>query len=159
MASYNYVTTKGIVVPDTSTTRAEVEQEFRAVFGADIQLEPSTPAGALVSRIVETRDFVIRNNAELANQINPDIAGGIFLDALGRLSGADRPGTIKSRIFVRLRGNPGLTVPAGFIVISNLGHRYTLINDAKMQVTGGGFGMVETWFQAELTGYLHLPTA
>lgn len=88
MADYHYITRQGVIVPDTADLRQGVEKDFYAAFGQDIDLSPETPQGALVTMEIENRDAMVRNNAELANQINPDIAGGIFLDAIWALMGA-----------------------------------------------------------------------
>lgn len=90
MADYQYITSQGVIVPDTSTLRDDVENEFKSVFGQDLDVNPETPQGALITMEVENRDAVVRNNAELANQINPDLAGGIFLDAIWALMGGQR---------------------------------------------------------------------
>ncbi|QQE92003.1 baseplate J/gp47 family protein [Providencia rettgeri] len=90
MADYQYITSQGVIVPDTSTLRDDVESEYRSVFGQDLDVNPETPQGALITLEVENRDAVVRNNAELANQINPDLAGGIFLDAIWALMGGQR---------------------------------------------------------------------
>lgn len=90
MADYQYLTSQGVIVPDTSTLRDDVESEYRSVFGQDLDVNPETPQGALITMEIENRDAVVRNNAELANQINPDLAGGIFLDAIWALMGGQR---------------------------------------------------------------------
>ncbi|HHN8581084.1 baseplate J/gp47 family protein [Providencia rettgeri] len=90
MANYQYLTSQGVIVPDTSTLRDDVENEFKSVFGQQLDVNPETPQGALITMEVENRDAVVRNNAELANQINPDLAGGIFLDAIWALMGGQR---------------------------------------------------------------------
>ncbi|MDT5426423.1 baseplate J/gp47 family protein [Providencia rettgeri] len=90
MADYQYLTSQGVIVPDTSTLRDDVENEFKNVFGQQLDVNPETPQGALITMEVENRDAVVRNNAELANQINPDLAGGIFLDAIWALMGGQR---------------------------------------------------------------------
>lgn len=90
MADYRYINNKGVIVPDTAALRKEVEDEFRTVFGQSINLSPETPQGVLATMEIENRDAIVRNNAELANQINPDIAGGIFLDAIWALMGGER---------------------------------------------------------------------
>nr|WP_282557214.1 baseplate J/gp47 family protein [Providencia heimbachae] len=90
MADYQYLTSQGVIVPDTSTLRDDVENEFKSVFGQQLDVNPETPQGALITMEVENRDAVVRNNAELANQINPDLAGGVFLDAIWALMGGQR---------------------------------------------------------------------
>jgi len=90
MASYRYVAANGVIVPDTADTLAEVTAEFEAALGVDIIVDPSTPEGALIVAETAARTAVIENNAELANQINPDYAGGLFLDDLMALTGSNR---------------------------------------------------------------------
>lgn len=114
MANYNWITSRGVIVPDTADIRADVEQEFRDAFGQDLVTTPDTPQGVLITAEVEARDAVARNNAELANQINPDIAGGIFLDAIWRLTrGKRRPATRSLITGAILGGVAGTIVPAG----------------------------------------------
>src|SRR5699024_5241826 len=116
MADYLYNQHNGVIIPDTSATRAQVEAESKDVFGQDLDVAPSTPQGMLITRIVLERDAVARNNAAVANQLHPDIASGVFLDGLfGFLGGKRRPAT-RSRIFdVELGGTPGALIPDGSV--------------------------------------------
>ena len=61
MADYQYLTSQGVIVPDTSTLRDDVESEYRSVFGQDLDVNPETPQGALITMEVENRDAVVRN--------------------------------------------------------------------------------------------------
>lgn len=114
MANFNYITAQGVIVPDTATIKQEVEQEWRDAFGQDLVVTPETPQGVLITAEVETRDAVARNNATLANQINPDIAGGVFLDAIWALTRGARLGATRSIITgAVLSGVSGTIVPVG----------------------------------------------
>lgn len=114
MADYQYINSRGVIVPDTADLLAEVEAEFREAFGQDLVTTPETPQGVLIAAEVEARDAVVRNNADLANQINPDIASGIFLDAIWRLTRGSRRPAVRSQITgVVLSGQAGTIVPAG----------------------------------------------
>ena len=114
MADYGYIVSTGVVIPDTADILQEINDEWRAAFGSDIELDPSTPQGVIIAADVEFRDGVMRNNAALANQINPDIAGGIYLDAIWRLTRGERREATRSTITgVVLTGVNGTIVPAG----------------------------------------------
>lgn len=114
MANYNYINSRGVIVPDTAELREEVEEEWREAFGDDLVLDPSTPQGVLITAEVEARDGVVRNNAEVANQINPDLAGGIWLDAIWALTRGRRYPAARSVISgAVLGGQAGTIVPAG----------------------------------------------
>lgn len=120
MADFQYIDTLGTIVPDTSTTRDEVAAEWQAVFGADLVTTPETPQGVIITLQTEQRDAIARNNAELANQINPDIAGGVFLDALMSFTGGARRSATQSTISgVVFSGVPGTNIPAGSQAIAS----------------------------------------
>ncbi|WP_272524226.1 MULTISPECIES: baseplate J/gp47 family protein [unclassified Providencia] len=114
MADYQFITSQGVIIPDTSKLREAVENEFKGVFGEDLDVNPETPQGALITMEVENRDAIARNNAELANQINPDEAGGIFLDAIWALMGGQRFDATHSFLTqVKFRGVAGTIIPKG----------------------------------------------
>jgi hypothetical protein len=114
MADYEFISSLGIVVPDTATLRDQVVSEWQEAFGSDLVTDPETPQGVMITAEVEARDAVARNNAELANQINPDVAGGIFLDAIWALTRGSRSSATRSLISgAILGGQSGTIVPAG----------------------------------------------
>ena len=79
---YNYINQTGVIMTDATVIMAEVIEEYQSTFGSDLNVDPSTPQGMLI--VIETlsRIAVANNNAAIANQINPNISGGVFLDAL-----------------------------------------------------------------------------
>lgn len=117
MADFQYITDQGVIVPDTADIRAGVESEWRAAFGQDLVVTPESPQGVIITTQVETRDGVARNNAELANQINPDQAGGIFLSGIWALTGGGRfPATRTTVANVIFGGVYQTIIPTGSIV-------------------------------------------
>ena len=69
---YNYINTTGLIVPDSSEILTEVQNEYVAAFGADLQVNnPNSPQGLLINAETQARIAVANNNATLANQINP----------------------------------------------------------------------------------------
>lgn len=153
--SYQYINSTGVIVPDTAETRATVEAEFQSVFGTDMPLDPSTPQGGLITLLTEARDGMARNNAEVANQINPDLAGGVFLSALWRFTGGQRrAGSFSRLIGVVLSGQPNTLIPAGSIaVVSGSGAQFA--NTSAVLIGPGG--TVSTDFQALETGPINVP--
>lgn len=114
MADYGYIVETGVIVPDTADTLATVQAEFRTAFGDDLDVSPETPQGVLIVAETEARDAVARNNADLANQINPNFAGGVFLDAIWALTGGQRVKATPTLVRgVVMAGVPGTIVPAG----------------------------------------------
>jgi hypothetical protein len=142
MADYEFITATGTVLPDTSTLLADVQDEFREAFGADLVVTPDTPQGVLITAEALARDAVARNNAALANQINPNLAGGVFLDALWALTGGARVRATFSLVTgVELTGAPGAVIPAGAIAsVGDGGARFELTGAVDLGAGGAGVG-------------------
>ncbi len=139
MASYNYITETGVIVPDTAIILTDVQNEYREAFGNDLVLSPETPQGVLITTETLARDGVVRNNANLANQINPNLATGTFLDAICALTGLSRvQGTYSVVNNVILTGVPSTIIPAGVIAETILGDRFESLNTIVLDSNGAG---------------------
>lgn len=102
-----YMTSSGIIVPNTDNVISELQTEWTNQFGAQLSLDSSTPQG----RIIETQAMVRKGTlgacAMVANQLNPNQAFGIFLDAHGAFFGVNRPSGRNSEILdVLMTGTP-----------------------------------------------------
>lgn len=148
MDYYNYITPTGTVLPDTATVRDDVAQEFKAVFGPDLDTNPSTMQGRLIDLETNARISVIRNNCTLANQINPDLAEQNFLDAVCALSGVSRDGAEASSVDCDLSGVDGTFVPAGTLIADDGGVEWSLSSPVTIDATGTVSGQ----FTATTTG-------
>jgi uncharacterized phage protein gp47/JayE len=147
--AYNYIESTGTVVADTGANLQDVQAEYKATFGADLIVTPDTPQGVLISAETETRTSVSENNANLANQINPNLAGGIFLDAIWALTGgARKPATRSTISAVNLTGSVGTIIPSGSLAKTITGQEFETISP----VTINGFGLASVDFQSVLTG-------
>ena len=113
-SSYTYVEQTGLIVPDTSATLGEVQSEWQQAFGNDLIVTPDTPQGVMISAETIARNNFINNNASVANQINPNYAGGLFLDAIMALTGSQRLAQTPTVVSgVTVSGVAGTTIPAG----------------------------------------------
>lgn len=114
--SYEYLTESGVVVPDTSDTRKEVVAEWKQALGQDLITDDETPQGLLINAETESRQAVARANAAIANQINPNIAEGVFLDAIWALTGGQRVKATYTQVQnAVLTGIAGTVIPEGSI--------------------------------------------
>lgn len=87
---YDFVTDKGIVIPDTSSIQDQVETAFRQKWGNDLKIAPETLVGRLVEGITMLIVNVIGVNAMNANSLNITTAVGAWLDGIGGLFGLER---------------------------------------------------------------------
>lgn len=146
MVDFNYLINTGTIVPDTSTLRDDVIAEWRTAFGQDLVVTPETPQGVIITMEVESRDAMVRNNAELANQINPDIAGGVWLDAIWALTTGGRRGASRSRLIgVEFRGTALTLIPAGSIAtVQGTGAQFYTTANILLDNTGFATGAMES---------------
>lgn len=141
--AYNYIESTGVIIPDTSETLGVVVDEWRTALGQDLVVTNDQPQGVLIANEVEARDSVARNNAALANQINPDINGGIFLDGVGALTRSSRrPATRSVAYGARLGGVSGSIIPAGSRVSIGQGGTIFVVSVATT-IPAGGFAYVD----------------
>lgn len=148
MADYNFVETTGVILVDTSTTRQSVVDEYRGIFGDDFETDSETPGGLLVDAETTSRQSVARNNAQVANQINPDQAGGVFADALLALTGDSRDPATRSTVTATLAGVSGTIIPQGSIATTQGGDQFR----TTAEFTIGTGGTVDATFESVETG-------
>lgn len=149
MADYQYIDETGVIVPDTSDILTGVAAEYTDAFGADLSTDPETPEGVLINAEAGTRAEVVRNNAAVANQINPNVSGGMFLKALCALTGFDPPAASFSVVpGVTMTGQPTFNVPIGSQAKTAAGDIFE--STAAVTFDAGGNAAVD--FQALVAG-------
>ena len=152
MATYNFITNTGVIVADTSTTLATVQQEYRDDFN-DQELDVETgPLARLIAAEVDQRTNVAQNNAMLANQMNPNFAGGQFFDSIFALTNGERLAAQRTTVTATLGGISGRLIPAGSAAQTVNGDRFTSQADA----TVGIGGTVDAVFQSDVEGVVNV---
>lgn len=138
MGSYTYASTLGIVIPDTSETQAVVEQEWKDALGQDMPVTPETPQGVLITGEVSARDSVARNNAFMANQMNPNYASGRWLDALCSWLGLTRDPAQRTLVpGVLCGGSPGTIIPKGSRAVTVFGDVFRSLQTVQIPTPEG----------------------
>jgi len=117
--SFNYLTPSGIVLFDSEQTLAEVKSEYKQAFGENLVTTPESPQGVLISAETTARNSCGELVASALNQLNPNIAEGVFLDAIISLLGGQRIGASNTMIEIQCIGIPLTTIPAGIQIQSN----------------------------------------
>lgn len=138
---YEYLEPQGVIVPDTSSTLAEVQSEWQQALGADLIVTADTPQGVMITAETLARNNVIKNNAALANQINPNIAGGVFLDAIISLTGVQRNAQTPTSVTnVTLSGVVGTVLPVGTQAQTAAGDLFQLVSQVTIPSGGTTLG-------------------
>lgn len=156
---YTYNTNTGIIIPDTSEVKTDVQNEYISSFGAKLSLQEDTPQGRLIELETIDRTRTINIMAAVANQINIDYATGQYLDAIGAFYGIARIGATKTRTLATITGDPGTVIPAGSRAKTEANNVFYSENE----VTIGAGGTITAYFLAEdygeipcLTGELNI---
>lgn len=138
MATYSYLTINGTVVPDTAAIQADVEQEWVDALGLSVAPDPSSDEGRLIDAEITSRISVARNNALLANQLNPNLATGTFLDAQLALVGSERDGEEQSTVQMDLTGVASTVIAASPLkyVEDDNKNLWFLVSDATLDGSG-----------------------
>ena len=110
---YDYITNRGVIVPDTSTVLEDTQEEFRQLLGDDLDVSPETVQGRLIELITRCKVFCIRTAAASSNVFNLNKANGFGLDDLASLFLLSRNPATYTTTSVALSGVAGTTVPAG----------------------------------------------
>lgn len=139
---YQYIDSTGTIIPNTADILIGVQDEYKIAFGADLIVTPDTPQGLLASAEAIARTQVVNNNAALANQLNPNIAGGVFLDAIMALTlpSGRTPATQTVVSAVTLTGVAGTLIPIGTQAKTAAGDLFATLS--AVTLNGGGTASV-----------------
>lgn len=145
---YNYLTSQGVIVPDTSTILTNLQQLFQSVFGSDIDTSPETPQGRLIELWQRNRTFTLEICAAVSNMLNLNKANGFFLDDLGALFLLSRKAATYTTTTVIMSGVAGTVIPANTRLQTQAGDIFV---NTESYVIGDG-GSVQATYQAQQSG-------
>lgn len=145
---YDYITGQGVIVPDTSEILTEIQNEFKAVFGEDLDLTATTTQGRLIEMFQRNRTFCIQICALVSNMLNLNRASGFILDDLGSLFLISRQSATHTTTSVVLSGVAGTIIPAGTRLQTTDGKIFE--NTQSYTIEEGG--TVTAQYQAQETG-------
>ena len=131
--AYNYETQSGIIVPDTAQTLTNVQEEFKKLFGSDLDLTASTPQGVLITALTLERQETAFLCAWIANQFNPTLNSGTYKDAICALTGIERQQATYTTIYATIDGTG--TVNAGAQAQTTAGYIFILTNTVTLPTT------------------------
>lgn len=136
---YDYIDSTGVIVPDTSMIVTDVQNEYKDAFGSDLVVTPDTPQGVLINAEAIARTAVVNNNAQLANTINPNVAGGTALDAIWALTGGTRAAATPTVVTnCTLAGVAGTFIPSGSQAQTANGDVFQSVSPVTLDGSGNG---------------------
>ena len=132
LSPYRYVSTSGVVIPDTSKIQDGVVEMFKSVFGQDIDVTPETIIGRLVEAFTVFLRDTVGITAQNSCQFNLNVATGIYLDAIGALFKVSRNSSSRSSVIVTLTGTQGTVIPGGTVFATSDGDAFYLEQDMTL---------------------------
>ena len=137
---YSFVTSSGIVVPDTANIKSYIQQKLRDIFGDEIDLTDETPAGRLVDALTIFYKGVLDVNAQNATQINYHYATGTYLDSIAAMFNISRKGATYTRTLCTFTGVNGTVIPSGSLATTTDGYTFSLDTPVMLDTSGSGTG-------------------
>lgn len=119
---YNFQKTSGTIVPNDAEIISGVQERFKDIFGAELDLSAETPVGRLIEAFSVLVKTTLGVTAQCANQFNPEIATGPFLDSIAAIFNLKRNPPLRTEIKVRCFFSNNTTasdIPAGTSVMSS----------------------------------------
>lgn len=153
-ASYTYILDTGTISIDTVDLLTDVQTEWKQAFGATLNVDASTAQGTMIGAETTARTSVMRNNAELANMMNPNLSYGTFLDAICSLLGIKRGENTSTVVQgAPITGTTGTLIPAGSRISTPNGDIFDLVTAVTIPASGSTTGT----FQSEAYGAIPFP--
>lgn len=133
-AAYQYNTDTGTISVDSADMLSDVQKEWTDTYGPNLDLDPATPQGTMIAAEATNRIGLMKNNADLANMLNPNLAYGSFLDAVCSFLMKDGRGKNLSTtgIGVEIDGDPGTKIQAGFRVKNSTDDIFLISEDVTI---------------------------
>jgi len=145
--AYDFVTTTGIVVADTSNILSEVQAQWTDTF-PDLDLTASGPQGLMISAETLRNSDIQNSMVQVVNQFNPNYSGGVFLDAMCSLFNVQRVQATYTIVTATLTGTSGTIIPSGSLASNTNGDNFQLLST----VTIPSGGTIDAIFQAVTIG-------
>lgn len=121
-------TADGISAQTFDEIYTELADAYRAIYGADINLDPDSPDGQRVGIESTARLDLQSFGLTLYSQLDPSSAMGQALNRLIKFAGITRRPATRSQVDVTLTTDRALTLPADYTVEDDLGQEWTTLN-------------------------------
>lgn len=110
------ITDQGFVIKPLQVIKAEIESDFRASYGDDIDVSEDSVIGQLIGNIAKKIASLWEIAQAVYTSFNPDSAEKVSLDGVCALVGVVRIPATSSTATVALYGTIGTIIPSGHLI-------------------------------------------
>lgn len=154
-SNYTFVDSTGTIIPNTEDVQQQIISEYQNAFNdQNLIVTPDTPQGMLIAAETIARTNFINNNALIANQINPNLSGGVYLDAICALTALQRSLQTYSQVIINMTGVAGTVIPTSVTIQDQNGNTYQNTASVTLNISG----MASSTFQCTIPGPVLTPT-
>lgn len=138
------------VLPSEQTILAGVQADINAAFGGGVNPSLQTPQGQLAQ--TETAIIGDKNDeiAYIANQVNPNMASGIWQDAIGEIYFITRIPGAGTVVQATCNGAVGTVIPVGSVAQDSNGYLYNLTSAVTIPASGSIIGSFQNQTQGPI---------
>jgi uncharacterized phage protein gp47/JayE len=129
------ITAAGITAPSFDEILADLEEQFRTIYGADAYIAPDSQDGQWIAALAKAIDDMNQAAIKLYNSFSPTFAQGNELSSLVKINGIRRRAATKSTAVGNVVGQSGTTINSGSVKDAN-GNIWDL--PAVVQIPVGG---------------------
>lgn len=98
----NYIDETGLHLQTRDEIVTELENQFKAIYGADISLAPNSPDRQMIEIFAQAKMDILELAADVYASFNPDEARGRVLDARGSINGVARSVATYTKVMVNV---------------------------------------------------------
>lgn len=113
------VTAEGISAPTYGEVLEYFQSKARSIFGADINIDPDTQDGQLISIFAAALSDVNAQAVSVYSAFNPNTAQGVALDSAVKANGLARRDATPSQVDLTITGQVGTTITNGAAMDAN----------------------------------------
>jgi uncharacterized phage protein gp47/JayE len=115
MALIAQVTEAGISAPTFADVLSQLQEQFRAIYGVDVNLDNDSADGQWVSIIAAAINDANASLISVYNTFSPGTASGAALSSVVKVNGIRRQVASKSTVDLRIVGQAGTTITNGAV--------------------------------------------
>jgi uncharacterized phage protein gp47/JayE len=138
----------GIKIPTLNELLNKKAQEFKDIYGEDINVEQNAPDGQLINIEAQAETDLGEFLVGIYNSFDPDNAVGRELDRVASYKGLKRKGATYTQLNIQITTDRACDVKKGFIISDNVGNNFVLLNDFNCSSPGTYIAL----FQSAIAG-------
>lgn len=112
----------------------ELVAEYQAIYGSDINVDIDSPDGQRIAIEAKIQLDMQTYGAIIFNEMDPDLADGLSLERLVKLSGIERRPASKSQADIEAVSSRNLTLPVGYKIEDDIGQIWQTSQEVNITI-------------------------